>query len=677
MEEDRVERKLAAILYADVAGFSRLTSEDAQGTHRTLIDYRNAFAAAIKTHGGEVVQYAGDAILANFPSLVDALACAMEIQRDLGSRNESLPEERQLRFRIGINVGEIIVDQKEIYGEGVNIAARLEALAEPGGVCISEAVRTAVGKQLPVVFHDMGEQAVKNIPEPVRAYHVQLEPGAELPLPARTRKSRRRTRWSVAAAVIAVLLVAGAGWLGHWMARQAPDFDEIAGLPLPDKPSIAVLPFDNFDEDPGLAYFADGITEDIITDLSKFSDLFVVARHSVFRYKELNYKGYKDKDKGKDFMRDMGRELGVRYGLEGSVQKEPQGGIIRITAQLLDTTTGNHVWADKYDLNWKSMAFTVRDRVVQRIIASLMGSDAGFVERAERQRALRKDEPNAYDYLMRGWEHWYRAARAANTDEENLKRKNSNLKARDLFQKALEPDRTYARAYSALAWTYAEEYDRGWTEGCDEEWTEECEKPLKLAFENAKKGYELDSSNYRTNWALGWAHLYQWEHDQAIKHYERALDLNPNDAELLAEMGNLLIYVGQPGKAIEQIKLAMRLNPLHEQWYTEYLGWAYEEAGQPEEAIKVLETLPEPDAEKEPEAAKEWEWVRRTLAASYAAVGEMGKAREQVQKILELNPEFSLAGHEEAVREEFPYKTDDRDRIKEWVARLRKAGVPE
>lgn len=632
MAQKRYEKKLAAILYADVVGYSRLTSEDELGTHRILIDYRDAFSTAIEAYGGEIVNYAGDAILADFPSVVDALICALVCQRDLQTRNESLPDERRLRFRVGINLGEVIIDGDEIYGNGVNVAARLEELAEPGGVSISEAVRGAVGSQVPATFDYIGEQQVKNIPEPVRTHRVRVEPGVELPPPSGKRKRSRRTAFSIAAASVVVLLVAGAAAFTYWMAPRMPDAKQVAGLPVPNKPSIAVLPFDNLTGDSEFEYFADGITEDIITNLAKFSGLFVIARHSVFAYK----------GKGAD-LAEMGRRLGVRYALEGSVQKA--GNKTRITAQLVEVATGHHLWADRYDVKTGDI-FDVRDGVLQKIASTLMGSDTGFLVRSERQRAMAKgaDRLTAYDALMRGWEQWYRF------------KKESNLEARRLFEEAARRDPTYARAYSALAWTYAEAYDR--------EWTDDYDTALELAFEMADKGHELDDTDYRSHWALGWAYLYQWEHDQARTHYERALALNQNDAELLAEMGNFLINIGEPERAIEQIKLAMRLNPLHEQWYTEYLGWAYEESAQPQEAIAVLGKIHEPE-----------EWIRRTLAAAYAAIGEKEKAQEQVEKILESNPQFTLSDHEEYVRENFPYETEEL--IQRWIEALRKSGVPE
>ena len=315
--EDKLPRKLAVILYADVADYSRLTGEDEDTTHRRLSEYLDLVSNSIGHHQGNVVHYAGDAVLADFGTVTNALECATSIQNDLSNRNQDLPDERKIQFRIGINLGEVIVDRDDIYGNDVNVAARLESLADVGGICISDAVRTAIGNKLPIAYEFMGEQSVKNIKEPIRAYQVILHPQEQ--------------------------------------GREVdPEFQEFE---LPQKPSIAVLPFTNMNADPEQEYFSDGISEDIITALSKINNLLVIARNSTFTYK----------GKAVD-VRQISREQGVRYVLEGSVRKA--GNRIRVTAQLIDATTGHHIWAERYDRELDDI-FAVQDEIVREIVVAL------------------------------------------------------------------------------------------------------------------------------------------------------------------------------------------------------------------------------------------------------------------------------------------------------------------
>ena len=361
-----VKRKLAAILYADVAEYSRLTGEDEEGTHRLLSAYLDLITAIIEKQGGRTVHFAGDAVLAEFSSVVDALACAVEAQRELRKRNEALPEERRLQFRIGINLAEVIVDREEIYGDGVNIAARLEGLAQPGGICISGGVYQQVKNQLALAYEFMGPQEVKNIAEPVPVFQVQWDPGVA---GKRRDKGVRPLRWRSVAFAAAVVLLVGAGAVAFWTfyPRSSAPPGNVASTPapenaapqLPDKPSIAILPFENMSDDPEQEHFSDGLTEDIITDLSQLEDLIVIARASVFTYK------------GKPVMvQQVARELGVRYVLEGSVRKS--GDRVRITAQLVDGETGHHLWAERYDRDLKDI-FALQGEIAQKIQATLAG----------------------------------------------------------------------------------------------------------------------------------------------------------------------------------------------------------------------------------------------------------------------------------------------------------------
>ncbi len=361
-----VKRKLTAILSADVAGYSRLTGKDEEGTHRLLSAYLDVITATIEKHGGRVVHFAGDAVLADFGSVVDALACAVEAQRELRKRNQGLPEERRLQFRIGINLGDVIVDRDDIYGDGVNIAARLEGLAQPGGICISGGVYQQVRNQLELAYEFMGAQEVKNIAEPVPVFQVQLDPGAA---GGRQEKGVRPPRWRSGALAATVVLLVGAGAAAFWnfYPRSSAPPGNVASTPapekaapqLPDKPSIAVLPFDNMSDDPGQEHFTDGLTEDIITDLSQLENLIVIARASVFTYKGKSVK-----------VQQVARELGVRYVLEGSVRKS--GDRVRITAQLVDGETGHHLWAERYDRDLKDV-FALQDEITEKIRVTLAG----------------------------------------------------------------------------------------------------------------------------------------------------------------------------------------------------------------------------------------------------------------------------------------------------------------
>ncbi|MCZ6733318.1 MAG: adenylate/guanylate cyclase domain-containing protein, partial [Gammaproteobacteria bacterium] len=358
MESEPLPRKLAAILYADVVGYSRLTGEDEDATHRRLSEYLDQIATTIERYRGRVMHYAGDAVLAMFEAVVDTLSCAAQLQLDLKARNEDLPDERKVQFRIGVNLGDVIEDRGDIYGDGVNVAARLESLAEPGGICISESVHTAVGSKLPFDYEYMGEQQVKNIAKPVKAYHAGVKPGAVLPTPSVRPKPRRPMRHLIAAT--AAVLVIGVGvitWLAPWAPTIEPASEEQMAFPLPEQPSIAVLPFDNLSGDPAQDAIADGFTESLITTLAQMPELFVIARNSTFTYKGKPVK-----------VQQVAEELAVRYVLEGSVQVS--GESLRVTAQLVDALTGSHIWSGRFDRALIDM-FAVQDEITLEVVTAL------------------------------------------------------------------------------------------------------------------------------------------------------------------------------------------------------------------------------------------------------------------------------------------------------------------
>ncbi len=389
----RLPRKLVAILYADVVGYSRLTGEDEEGTHRQLKSHFEAASESIKTYGGTVVNYAGDAVLAQFPTVTDAVASAVDVQQTLAERNRQLPDARKIRFRIGVNLGEVIVDGDDIHGDGVNVAARLEGLAAPGGICISESVKSAVGNKLPIEYESVGEQQVKNIADPVRAYNARLQPGAALPDPTSVAQPQKTSsvRVTVGAVIIAVVFSSGLLlWLKPWAPEIEPAPDDRMVRPQVEKPSIAVLPFNNVSGDSAQEYFSDGISEDIITDLSRVSGLKVIDRNSSFTYKGKAVK-----------LQQVGKDLGVQYVLQGSIRKA--GDRVRITTQLADTTDGYQLWAERYDREQGDI-FALQDEITEKIISALLIKLSGDERDLLTSRPTRNFE--AYDLFLQGQQHF-------------------------------------------------------------------------------------------------------------------------------------------------------------------------------------------------------------------------------------------------------------------------------
>ena len=626
-----MERRLAAILAADVQGYSHLTELNEEGSTATLRMYRAVVEESIAAHKGHIFSSAGDGVVAEFPSIIEAIRCAVEIQNEIAERNSSVPEKQQMQFRIGVNLGDVIAEDNNLYGTGVNVAVRLEQLAEPGGIFLSQTVYDQVRKIVEIPFEDVGERRLKNIAEPIHVYRILPSPLPWLKKvlsPAGIRQS-----FGVAASVALLFLAVAAG--AFYLRQPAALWDALIGDgSLTEHPAIAVLPFADMSPTHDQQYLADGITEELTTGLAKFPELIVMSRNSTLTYK----------DKPTD-TRQVGKDLNVRYLIDGSVQRADQN--VRVTAQLIDASTGSQLWADGYDREISSI-FAIRDDITRSIVGTL-GGLGGKLAQAEVSRVSAKN-PNsftAYDYLMRGWYEWHKFTRE------------SNAAARDLFEQARKIDPNYARAYAGLAWAYADDYDY--------EWTEDFEKTLKLTLENANTAVRLDPNDYQAQWALGWACLYNRQYEQAMAHYLRARELNPNDAELLAEMANFLIWIGQPKQAIDQVKEAIRLNPFHENWYEEYLGWAYEEAGMPQKAIEILEQaidLQNPD--------DDGLWYFPFLAAAYAdpTVGRMDDAREIVKTLLSRKPEFSIS---EALSHAYPYKT--KELVDRLVNAARRAGL--
>jgi len=487
MAEERFERRLTAILAADVAGYSRLMAADEEGTLAALKTLRREIVdPKIKEHRGRIVNTTGDGLLSEFASVVDAVRCAVEVQREIAARNANVQAERRVDFRIGINLGDIMIDENDIFGDGVNVAARLEALAEPGGICVSRVVRDQVRDKLAIAFEDMGEQEVKNIARPVRAYRSLLAETADRPS-----------------------IQSGA----------------TAPRPLPDRPSIAVLPFHNVSGDPEQEYFVDGITEDIITALSKWRWFLVIARNSTFAYK------------GKSVdLKEVSRELGVRYVLEGSMRRA--GKRVRISSQLINTATGTHLWAERYDRDLTDI-FAVQDDITSRVAAAIEPA----LSRAESQRVIAKrpEHMGAWDYCQRGFWHVHKGTRA------------DGITAFDLFKQALALDPNLADAHLGLARALIVQWDYGSVE--------DFAPLVRQARDSALQALALDSENPQTHYVLAQTSLWAGDALAAIAHASRATELNGNFALGHFYLGIALGLDGRHEEALEAIETGWRLSP--------------------------------------------------------------------------------------------------------------------
>jgi len=560
--EDQLPRKLAAIFYADVAEYSRLTDQDEEETHQKLSQNLDLIRDSVAQHQGSIGHYAGDAVLADFNTVTNALECAISIQGNLSLQNQDLPDERKLLFRIGINLGEVIVDRDEIYGNDVNIASRLEALADAGGVCVSDAVRTAIGNKLPLDYEYMGEQSVKNIEQPIRAYQVRLRSGKSQPglLPA------------------------------------------LHGLELPEEPSIAVLPFTNMSGDPEQEYFSDGITEDIITALSRLPRIFVVARHSTYMYK----------GQGVDIKR-VGREQGVRFVLEGSVRKS--GRQIRITAQLVDARSGNHRWADRYDRELDDI-FAVQDEITRKVtIAIQIEISAG--EQA-RLWAGGTDNLEAWECVVRGNEYLH------------LNSREDNREARRLAEKALSLDPDYANAWLLSGFTHYVE--ALW------KWSASREETLLIAEQTAVKAMGLEEFNPDALSLLACVKTEQHAFKEAVEIGRKAVELTPKHSPNVAVYAITLLRAGEYPAAVRVIKKAIRLSPYYPAWYMHVLGscsfatGAYEQAAN---AYQACVSATDPDSAFMP-------IVRVWLAISLASAGHNAEAKNAAEAVFRLDPEFHI-----------------------------------
>lgn len=583
MAQERVHRRLAAILAADVVGYSRLMERDEVQTLALLKSRRKqVLEPLVANHDGRIFKLTGDGALIEFGSAVNAVECAFELQHAMAAANKDQPEDSQIVLRIGINLGDVMAEGSDLYGDGVNVAARLEAIADPGSILVSSTAYEYVRNKVKMGFEDAGVQSLKNIREPVRAYRVNDTPGAA---------------------------IAPAG-------------------PFADAPSIAVLSFNNMSGDPSRDHIGDGIAENIITGLSRFRDLAVIARNSTFSYKGKAMK-----------VEDISRQLNARYVLEGSLQTA--GDRIRITAQLIDGTTGRHVWAERYERKIDDI-YAVLDEVTDTIVATLASGYGGRLRKASRKRVTEQQNFQVFDYFARGID----LAERFNKDDNSL--------SRTYLEKAVEIYPSYGKAIAKLAWSHMLDVIYGWGEDSGESWR----KAQKLAH----LAIERDDDESWGHWALAAYCRYQGQYERSLKEFQRAIDLNPNDADVLAGYSYCLSYDGQPVQALESMHRAMQLNPHYPDWYAEALALAQYENSSYQDAIDTLAST------------RNFETVNANLllAASHVGLGNVEEATKAIGRVLQLDPNATILKW--AHVEHFAYSKPEL--LERFQQRLRLAGLP-
>jgi adenylate cyclase len=682
MTTQEVKRKLAAILSADVKGYSRLMGADEEGTIRTLNAYKEVLTGFIQKHQGRVVGTAGDSMLAEFASVVDAVRCAVGIQEELKDRNKELSEDRRMEFRIGVNLGDVVEDGDTIYGDGVNIAARVESLAEAGGICISGTAFDQVENKLSLGYEYLGEQAVKNIAKPVRVYRVLMEPGAAGKVIGEKKVKPRQWKNAAIGLVVILIVVAAAVVIWKLYTPSAPQLEvtrkgkivatqpekppatvpssaevtpkekivppspekvskptvpsapkvEVASkekmvFPLPDKPSIAVLPFTNMSGEKELEYFSDGLAEGIINGLSKSDRIFVIARNSTFTYKVKPVK-----------VKQVAEEMGVQYVIEGSVQQE--GNRVRITVQLIDALTGRHLFSERYDRDLKDI-LNLQDEITMKVLRAVQvklttGEVAGLSEKGTKNL-------DAYLKVLQA-----RELKAGTFNQERAER------ARQLLEEAIALDPEYASAYSLLSTYYADLVVLGASESPKES--------LQRAIELGRKAIALDDSNSSVHANLTFPYIYLKEFDKAISEAEKAIALNPNSAVAYWALGTALSLSGRPQESIPMLQKSLRLSPIP--IHSNVLGIlanSYAMLGQHEEAIatykKVLQIY-----------GPDHLMAHLGLAGAYASIGRENEARAEGAEVLRIDPKFSLERFIKAL----PYDQSRKERIADA---LRKAGL--
>jgi adenylate cyclase len=580
MSEEQPKRKLAAILSADAKDYSRLMEEDEEATVRTIKAYRELMVSQVQNQNGRVVDAKGDNLLVEFSSVVDAIRCAVEIQKELGRQNAVLPEHRKMEFRIGVNLGDVIEEDETIYGDGVNIAARLEALAEGGGICVSGTAFDHVEGKLGLEFEYLGEQSVKNIKKPVRVYRVKVT-------------------------------------------SRVSDLGTGEEFPLPDKPSIAVLPFINMSDDPKQEYFSDGMTEEIITALSKTPKLFVIARNSSFVYK------------GKAVnVQQVSRELGVKYVLEGSVRKS--GNRVRITAQLIDALTGNHLWAERYDRELKDI-FAIQDEVTLKILASVAGMTVSTDE-AVRFSAKGASNLEAYLKAMEGGVLFS----GFNRDDNALAGKK--------FEEAIALDTQWAPPYARLSAIYA--FDFRFTQNPES---------LKKAYEYAQKAISLDETQLFAHLSLVAVYSFQRRYEEAIAAAEQAIKVAPGSADAYCFLGFSLVVAFRYKEALAYLERALRMNPFPPAYYFMQIGTAHSFLRNYKEAVSAFK--------KALSLSPKNQFARFQLIVTYVEMGRLEEARAEAEELLMIDPRWNAMGFLKTA----PWK--DPEVMERWAEAIKRVGL--
>jgi len=627
-----MKRKLAAILSADAVGYGRLMGEGASGILNTLNTHLRLMGSLIETHGGRVVDSPGGSLLAMFDSAAEAVQCAIEIQEQLGARNEAFPEAGRIPFRIGVHLGEVTEEEGKVRGDGVDVAALLEGMADAGGICISGSVYGQVKGRLKAEYESLGEHRVENIAEPVRAYRVLKKPEKSIHVFGKTwLLSHLETRLDIIKLIVlAMSVLVGIAGLWNTYFRSAPPPAGVASvqrmaLPLPDKPSIAVLPFENMTGDPKQEYFADGFTEQIITSLSKIPALFIISRTSSFSYKDKPVK-----------VQQVSEELGVRYVLEGSVQKS--SGRIRINVQLIDAISGRHVWAQSYDRDLKDI-FGLQDEVILKI-ASAMSVNLTAGEQA-RGWAQGTKSLEAYLKLMQGREYLLKQNRE------------SVALARRMAEETIALDPKYAEAYLLLGSTHMNDVYLG---------TSRPKESIAKAIELTQKALAMNGSLAEARSRLGVLYSWSGRYDEGIAEAERGVELDPNSGRANFNLALVLRYAGRSKEAIPVIQRALRLEPMAPDIYVQNLALVYFQTGDCKEAVATCEK----GLKRQPDNLS----ARVIMATVYGACGREAEARKEASEVLRINPKFTV----ESFARILPYRNpSDRERTAQG---LRKAGLP-
>ena len=628
MENRGIQRKLKAIFSADVQGYSKLMGDDDEHTVETITAYRETIAQSIEMHHGIVVDAPGDNVLAMFDSSLNAIQSALEIQKKLKAKNEKLPEDRRMNFRIGINLGDILQKEDRIYGDSVNIAARIENLADPGGICVSRGVYEQIDGKLDIGFIDLGAHQVKNIKRPVVIYKVLVDPKDPKTLGRVPKAKAPARRWIVGVAVTVALSIGGVGlWHRHLSPRFEPASVDLMAYPLPDKPSIAVLPFENYSDDTQLDFFAKGLTEDLTASLSKEPDLFVISRSSTAAYK------------GKPIdIKEVAEEQGVQYVLEGSVQKAEDE--LRITVQLIDAVKGRYLWADRFDRQAKDI-FALQDEIVKRVFVELQveltqGAVARFASRGTNS--------------LEAW-----LLRVEGTGEFLKFTREGMIRARELYAAARKADPDWSRPVAVLASIDWYEAKQGWSDS--------REKSIASGLAMAQRAIQMDPKDPLGYQALGNLYRLNGQAERAIEMRRKAAELAPNDYLAVAGLATVLKDFGEEQEAVKLFERAMRLSPKHP-WHVSYAyGVTLYLVGLKVEAVQALKkAIDQNPTHVLPQAF---------LAAVYADLGRLDEAKATATQVIQLNPSFSVA------RLIKSHTFHDPEKDAQFMDLMHRAGLPE